>query len=110
QTMKSENSSNDPLVIHLGLDSTGAVYVLHPLSRARVEESFPEAQGLPKVFLGFKKADDFERLHKPLWELVGSLLTGLNGEQSSQLGGLRIYNPRNQQVVWESQPQAVTTK
>jgi hypothetical protein len=108
--MSRKTIADEELVtIHVGVYSTGAAYELTPLSRRRVEKSFPEAEGVPLVFLGFKQPGDFERHHRPLWLQVGALLTGLSPEQIGRLDGLRIYRPRTRTVVWEWRASATKT-
>jgi hypothetical protein len=94
----------EPLLIRVNLAVNGSIYELDPLSKRRIEKEFPEAQGLPSVFFGYASKDEFESRHGRLWELAGTLLTGLTLEQIGQLGGMRIYYPREKKVIWEWKP------
>lgn len=96
----------EPLLIRVNLVVNGSVYELDHSSKRRIEREFPEARGLPLVLLGFDRTEEFESLHGPLWSLAGTLLTGLSLEQIAQLGGIRIYYPREKRVVWEWKPSA----
>ena len=98
------NRNGEPLLVWVGLDGEGSVYILDPRSEDRVREAFPEARVLPKVFFGYKREEEFETLHGPLWPLAGTLLTGLTLEQIGQLGGVKFYLPRRDKVVWEWPP------
>src|SRR5262249_14996685 len=93
-----------PVLIYMGWDNNGCVYELHPRSEDMVKERFAPDRMLPLVFLGYEKEEDFERLHVPHLQLVGTLLTGLTLEQIAQLGGLRLYDPKAKKVMWEWLP------
>jgi hypothetical protein len=95
---------NGPLVINVGRYSDGCAYELDPLSRRRVNESFPQARQVHRVFIGYDKEEDFEPVHGPHWPQVGAILTGLRLDQISRLGGLRVYDPVDETVFWEGTP------
>lgn len=99
--MTGRRRTPEKLRILVGRDAAGAVYELDPLSESRVQEAFPEAQGLPQVILGYRHEGEFQTLHGPHWPVVGTLLTGLTLEQIRQLGGMRLYSPREKAVVWD---------
>jgi hypothetical protein len=98
------NPNDGPLVIRVGWDWEGAVYVLHPWTKRRVQQAFPQARMIPKVFLAYEKKEDFETLHGPYLQIVGAMLTGLTVDQIAQLGGLRIIEAVEESVVWEWRP------
>jgi hypothetical protein len=95
---------DDPLVIIVGIQHDGAAYQLLPPSQRRIEEAYPKLELLRSVFLGHDKEADFERLQPPRWEQMATLLTGLNAKQLMRLGGVRIYSPERDQVLWEWLP------
>jgi hypothetical protein len=101
---------NEPLVMCVGLHADGATYELDVLSADRVQEQFPRAEGLPTVFFGYNKREEFERRHGRLWELAARLLTGLTMKQIGQMGGIRLEYPRTDQVFWEWRPKTVKSK
>ena len=101
-----QSNNGQPLLVRVGLAAGGSVYALDPLSEDRVREAFPEARGLPKVFFGYNSPEEFEALHRPLWPLAGTLLTGLTLEQIGQLGGLRFHEARTDTLLGEWHPTA----
>jgi hypothetical protein len=100
--------AEDALLIVVGLQHDGGVYQLDPLSERRIEEAFPGANVLPVVVLGYRTEADFERTHRPHWEQVAKVLTGLTPEQIARLGGVRVYDPERNRVVWEWRPGALS--
>jgi hypothetical protein len=90
--------------MRVGWDWEGAVYVLHPWAERRVEQAFPQARMIRKVFLGYEKKEDFEALHGPYLPTVGAMLTGLTLEQIGQMGGLRLIDAVEESLVWEWRP------
>lgn len=100
--MATRRQSQEPLLVTVHLDVQGANYALDVRSELRLEQAFPEAHGLPMVFLGYDNDSEFEQRHRPYWEMVGQLLTDLTPEQIGQLGGMRFYEPlNNSRVIWE---------
>jgi hypothetical protein len=99
-----------PLQISVSLEVGGSAYGLDPLSRRLVQKRFPDARGLPGVFFGYHKKEEFEELHKPLWPLAATLLTGLTLEQIGELGGIQLSNPRTGKVYWDWRPELATAK
>jgi len=103
-------TKDDPLLIVVGIQNDGAAYQLHPGSRARLLEAFPGLEPLRSVFLGHRKPEDFPRWHAPRWEQMAELLTGLTAKQLMRLGGVRIYAPEEERIVWEWLPAAATPR
>lgn len=99
-------SHHNGLVIYFGLQGDGCTYLLDAKSRERIQTAFPEAKLVPRVFIGFNKEAEFERLHGPIWEQVATILTGLTDEQIQLLGGLQLYDPVSKSVVWRWEPVA----
>jgi hypothetical protein len=99
-----------PLIMRVHLEANGSTYSLDVLSRLWVEEQFPKARGLPLVFFGWNKEEEFESLHGPLWPLAATLLTGITMEQIGQLGGIRLEEPLKTKVIWEWRPDDPTAK
>jgi hypothetical protein len=96
-----ETTNGEPLLVQVNQQPHGSFYALEFLSQRRIRELFPEVHGLPSVFFGFNKEDEFESLHRPLWPLAAKLLTGLTEDQIARVGGVRFYNPWTKEVVWE---------
>jgi hypothetical protein len=82
-----------PIVIHIGRQTDGCAYDLNPLSEREVKKRFPDAHGVPIVFVGYGKEADFEVAHGPLWMQIAMMLTGLTAEQIEEMGGISLYDP-----------------
>jgi hypothetical protein len=101
-------TADDPLVISVGIQHDGAAYELHPRSQRRIEEKFPGLKLLPVVFLGHRRASEFDTLQPPRWKQMALLLTGLTEEQIAEMGGVVLYSPEREQVLWEWEPAPAT--
>jgi hypothetical protein len=99
-----------PLLIIVGVQHDGAAYQLHPQSQRRVEKAYPGRELLRSVFLGHHRESDFPRLQAPHWQQVAALLTGLSEDEIMRLGGVRVYSPEQERVVWEWAPAATATR
>jgi hypothetical protein len=84
------NGPFGPLLIQLARRSDGLVFTLHPLSRAMIEETFPESTpGATSTFINTQTWNDFLRTQGSLSDLVEEIvpsLTGLDREQLTDLG------------------------
>jgi hypothetical protein len=105
-----QRQTKGPLIMRVHLEANGSTYALDMLSEDWVKERFPEARGLPLVFLGWDEEEEFETLHGPLWPLVAMLLTGLTMEQIGPMGGVRLEDSGTNKVIWEWRPDAATAK
>ncbi len=99
--MAHKGKNGNPLLVQVSLQPNGSFYALEFDSQDRIRGAFPDAPGLPSVFFGYRKEEEFEPLHRPLWPLAAKLLTGLNEEQVARLGGLRFYDAWTKAVIWE---------
>jgi hypothetical protein len=99
--------SRDALLICIAIQHDGAVYDLDSQSEFRIKERYPDATPLESIMLGHRREADFERLNRPRWEPMVLLLTGLTPEQIADLGGVRIYDIEQEQVVWQWKPEVV---
>lgn len=94
----------DAIQINVWAVRQGVNYGLHFRSRDRIAQRFPEAHPLRSIYLGHDCAEDFPARHEPHWERMSSMLTGLTAEQIGELGGICIYNPDTEEVVWRWRP------
>jgi hypothetical protein len=97
-----------PLEIAVGWQGNGGVYQLQPWDERRVREAFPEAAIIPTMLVGYDKTEDFERFHRPYWQQIALMLTGLTPEQIAGLGGIRLWDAAAHKVLWEWHPEQVT--
>jgi hypothetical protein len=81
-----------PVVILMRRHSLGAEFSLHPHSRTMIQRRFPEAKLVSSLSIELATMQDFEHQHGPRWRQIAMVLTGLNEEQLSQLGGYRIID------------------
>jgi hypothetical protein len=94
----------DGVQIDIWVTYDGVNYSLHPFSEELIQERFPDARPLPSIFLGHESRAEFPARHKPLWERMAMMLTGLTLEQIAELGGFSIFNPETKKLVWRWKP------
>ena len=99
-----------PLEIAVGWQGSGGVYQLQPWDEDRVREAFPEAVLIPTMLVGYDQTRDYERFHRPYWEQIARMLTGLTPEQIAHFGGIRFWDAETEKVLWEWHPDAVTAR
>jgi hypothetical protein len=87
------NLNADPLVIHVGRQSDGYAYELHPRSRRRIEARFPGAHLMSSLFVGVDNRSSLQQQEGAVLRQVATLLTGLTPEQLDELGGVVLYDP-----------------
>jgi hypothetical protein len=97
------NGIADAIQINVWVTYYGVNYTLHLRSRRRIEDRFPEARPLPSILLGHDKREEFPKRHESYWEQMALMLTGLTATQIAELGGICIYNPDTEKVVWRWQ-------
>ena len=84
--------------------SDGCNFELHPLSKRKLRERYPQISAAPSVFIGFDTRDHFESIHGKMWNQVVSLLTGITSKRLKGLGGVYVFDPKNNRVVYEDRP------
>jgi hypothetical protein len=97
-----------PLVIAVGWQQNGGVYMLEPWDKDRIREAFPGAVVIPTMLVGYDKTEDYNRFHRPYWEQIAQMLTGLKPEQIAHFGGIRLWDPVADKILWEWRPEPVT--
>ena len=95
-----------PLTI-LSIDtSEGTEFRLEPASQERILTHFPNARPSGQVTFPDQVREDFERQNGPVWNQVIILLTGIPEEAIARLGGVRIVDEEDGQVLYERLPPA----
>jgi hypothetical protein len=89
-----------PLEIDVGRQSEGCTYQLHPTSRVRIKQRYPELNLAPKLFVGYTTAAEFYKIHGPLWLSIAQILTGLKEKELREMGGIRIFDPVAEKEIW----------
>lgn len=88
------NTSENPLIIELGRQRSGATYRLTSASVERIRRRFPQVHPTPhNLFIGYDTRDLFEEQHGPMWAQIALLLTGLNPTQIEEAGGICFKEP-----------------
>jgi hypothetical protein len=102
---------DEAIYIGVSWQGDGGVYGVDPLSEDRIRAAYPEALVIEDgLLLGYDKKRDYNRYHRPYWEQIAKMLTGLNEEQIASLGGVRFYDTAADQVIWAWKPQAVNPR
>lgn len=100
--------SREPLRIVVGWQGDGGVYRLDLASERRIREAYPDALVISDgMLLGYDKKRDYNRYHRPYWEQIARMLTGLNDEQIANLGGVKMYDTIARKEIWSWMPRAV---
>jgi len=60
---------------------------------AELRKQWPELHPLPRVFIAFDTASDFEQFRGALYDQVAQLLTQLSESELRQLGGFEVIDP-----------------
>ena len=98
------------LLIGVGFQGDGATYSLDPSAKKRLE-GVPSNTPRPRsVFIGHHRDSEFETLHAPQWPRIVEMLTGMTLEQLKPFAPIRIYSPQQERVVWEWQPEEISTR
>ncbi len=96
-----------PLTILSIPTSEGTEFRLEPASQERILKHFPNARPTKgKVTFPEHVREDFERQNGPVWNQVIILLTGVPEEAIERLGGVRIVDDEDGQVLYEGVPSA----
>src|SRR4051794_15290976 len=96
----SEKGLDDPILIHAGLQLHGAAFGLHPRSKLRLQEKYPEAKIAPKtVFVSYGMPQNWGQVLAPLWDQTATMLTGLKAEDLSALGGVRVFDTEARSIL-----------
>jgi hypothetical protein len=98
------------LLMEVGIQGDGAVYSLDTSAEKRLADVPPSTPRPPFVFIGHYRGSDFEKMHSPHWPTVVEMLTGMTLEQLKPFAPIRIYSPQLERVVWEWQPEDVTSR
>jgi len=94
------------LQISVGWQYNGGVYRLDPWHTREIRAAFPEARVIEDgLLLGYNETRDYELYHKPFYEQIAQMVTGLTPEQIGQMGGVRFYYPEADEIIWEWHPQ-----
>jgi hypothetical protein len=104
---KREPEPETGIVIEVGWQYDGGVYGLDPLSEDRIREKYPDALINPGILFGYDETEDYNRFHRPYWETLAQIITGLTPEEMATLGEVTIYDMDNGKVIWRWKPKAL---
>lgn len=72
----------------------GFTFSLNPQSALKLRQKEPEIRPLPRIFIAFDTAGDFQSYRGDLYEQVVQLLTQLTDEElNEKFGGYEIVDP-----------------
>jgi hypothetical protein len=95
-----------PIVVDVGKQMNGATFLLDYRTEAMLSAQIPGwAPPSDRVFLGFDKPWDWERIQGPMWTQIVMLLTGLSEKQIRDLGGFVFIMPsgkEDNEIVFEA--------
>ncbi len=92
-----------PIVIHVGRQSDGNTYGLHPNSFRLLRQRFPQVPVRSTVFLGRNTQGNLEDTWGSIYDQVATLLTGLSPEKLlDAFGGYRVVDPISDLTLWEA--------
>lgn len=95
-----------PLTILSIATSEGTEFRLEPASQERILTHFPNARPSGQVTFPEQVREDFEQQHGPVWNQVIILLTGISEEAIARLGGVRIVDDEDGQILYEQMSSA----
>ncbi len=95
------------IIIDVFWQYNGGVYGLDVLSEDLIREKYPETVINPGIMFGYDETEDYNRFHRPYWETLIQIITGLTPEQIADLGGVTIYDTGNEKVIWRWNPRPV---
>jgi hypothetical protein len=104
--MPNAENAKKILFMEAGWQGDQGVYGLSSWTKDRIREVYPDALIIPVILMGMDKAGDYERYHRPYWEQIARMLTGLTSEQIGRLGGIRLVYLPAKKVLWEWHPEA----
>jgi hypothetical protein len=109
-TKKAKQKASKPdhgIIIDVGWQQDGGVYRPDVLSEDLIRVKYPEAVVNPGILFGYDETEDFNRFHRPYWETLAQIITGLTPEQIAALGGVTFWDTDNEKVIWRWKPRPV---
>lgn len=88
----------EPIQININRVRDGCYYELHPSSRRRIKEAYPDVRVAPMVFVGYESKDDFEAIQGPMWQQIAVSLAGISWEKLLELGGVVLFDIRSEDI------------
>jgi len=103
------NGDSEPIVIHVGHQSDGITYELHPSSRKRLRSKFPSVAIAPSVFLSRDtQTRNAKNFGNPRYEQIVALLTGLDVTRVlDAFGTCQVVDPISNLTLWQPSKQLV---
>ena len=92
--------TEEPIVIHRSVNRDGETFALEPRSLDRLSRNFGGAvRPHPRVFIAHETRADYEHVHDDIARQVIVILTGLQEERLSGLGGVIFQDPVTEQEL-----------
>jgi hypothetical protein len=97
-----QTTTKTPLVIDVGRMTGQYVYELDPETHQRLLEKYPDRKPMQSVVISFEAPQDLEDRDDSFCRQIAMLLTGLDWDQIEEMGGARISDPVEDEILWES--------
>lgn len=91
-------AASGPIRIHMGRQREGCAFDLHPTSRRRILEAYPEAEMSNLVFIGYDRDSSSKEIRESVLKQVAWMLTGLTPEQLQAMGGVVIFDAMTEAI------------
>jgi hypothetical protein len=97
-----ESQQMAKIIVDVGQQMYGMTFRLSPKTRIALS-SRSQSQSLPSsVFVSYETQLDLKSPHRPIWRHVVMMLTGLDEEQITQLGGFQFVMRPDAEILFES--------
>lgn len=90
----------DKLLVDVGQQGNGCVFVLSPRTRAKFKEELAGAKKFSRVFVGYKRQEEPTELVGAMSQQIITLLTGLPEPTIQELGGFAFRNPATGEEIF----------
>lgn len=95
------------LRIDVGLQGNGYAFRLYPLAERWLEQNFPDAPRVDRLFVGYDGKHTITTLKEVNWYSIINLLTGLTPTQLEEVEDIIVVAPRIGETVYQVRPQRV---
>jgi hypothetical protein len=107
KAMYRQRKPDHGIIIDVGWQYDGGVYRPDVLSEDLIREKYPDAVVNPGILFGYDETKDIDRFHRPYWETLAQILTGLTTEQIATLGGVTFWDADHEKVIWHWKPRPI---
>jgi hypothetical protein len=87
------------LQINQSRQHDGYTFSLSPISKEELRRLRPGVHPLPRLFIAFENAGEFQHQRGDLYDHVAQLLTRLTQQELEAIGGFKIVDPLTNERV-----------